>query len=379
MTSYYIQTNLICLTLLAGLGTLLHRRKGAVPAQQLALIRMIVFTIIICVSDIFAWTCNGKIFPGARLIIEFSNMVYFASITWTCFAWLNYVNIFVHSLEFNHKKRIIISAIPLMIMMVIILLNPLTHFLFAIDDYNVYSRGDGVILHWVISWSYLFLATGQTLHRIRKSKTKLERKQYYPLLSFIILPAVAAICQMIFYGMTVTQCGITLSIIMIAFGTLREQISSDTLTGLNNRKALENYLTGRLQKQGQYFSVLFCDIDNFKSVNDTLGHAKGDLVLQRTADVLRRACSRALDPLFLCRYGGDEFIICGVDVSGETLDSFSVILFEELTNMNMQFPNEHSLDISIGCAVGYCASEDEVEELIRQADSSMYKAKSGKR
>ena len=86
-------------------------------------------------------------------------------------------------------------------------------------------------------------------------------------------------------------------------------VSSDTLTGLNNRKALENYLSARLQKQGQQFSVLFCDIDHFKTINDTLGHAKGDLALKQAAEALRQACGRAPEPLFLCRYGGDEFVI----------------------------------------------------------------------
>ena len=379
MTSYYVQTNLICLILLVGLVTLLNRKKGAIPAQQLAFIRLIMCTIIICVSDIFAWTCNGKVFPGARLIIELSNMIYFGSITWTCFAWLNYVNIFIHPLDYNHKKRMVVRVIPAVIMTLIAVLNPLTHWFFSLDSSNVYARGNGVIIHWLISWGYLFYATGLTLHRIRVSKTKLERKQFYPLFSFIVLPVIGAVCQMIFYGMTATQCGITLSIIMIGFGTLREQISSDTLTGLNNRKALENYLSNRLQKQGQQFSVIFCDIDHFKTINDTLGHAKGDLALKQAAEALRQACGRAPEPLFLCRYGGDEFVICGVDIADETVDVFAENLREELEIMNTQFSGEHPIDISIGFASGFCNSEDDVEVLIHKADTSMYETKNGKR
>ena len=379
MTSYYIQTNLICMILLLGLGTLLHKRKGTFPARQLAFRRMILFTSFLCISDIFAWSCNGKSFFGVRLILELSNMIYYAAITWTCFAWLNYVNVSIHDLEYDHRRRMFISAIPVVAMTVIILLNPFTHFLFSLDGNNVYSRGSGVFLHWIISWGYLLFASGQVVHRIRKSKSKLERKSYYPLLWFIVLPVIAAISQMIFFGMTAMQCGISLTSVMFSYRNLQEQISSDALTGLNNRKALENYLSNRLAKQGQQFVVLFCDIDHFKAINDTLGHAKGDIALKRVASVLRRACGRAPEPLFLCRYGGDEFVICGVDISEDTIRFFSANLSEELSVMNMQHPDDQPLDISLGRSDGFCATEDEVEVLIHLADQSMYENKNGKR
>lgn len=379
MTSYYIQTNLICMILLLGLGTLLHKRKGALPARQLAFSRLILFTFLLTVSDIFAWTCNGKSFPGAHALLEISNMVYYAAITWTCYSWLNYVNVTIQNLEYDHRKRMIFSAIPVITMTIVIFLNPLTHYLFSFDSDNVYHRGGGVFLHWVVSWGYLLFATGQVLHRIRKAKTKLERKTYYPLLWFVIMPVVAAVAQMFFYGMTAMQCGITLSTVMISFGNQQEQISSDTLTGLNNRKALENYLSNKLMKQGQQFVVLFCDIDHFKAINDTLGHAKGDIALKRVAGVLRRACGRAPEPLFLCRYGGDEFVICGVDISQSTVDFFAENMSEELSVLNQQHPDEQPLDISLGFAEGFCGSEDDVEKLIHQADTSMYAVKNSKK
>lgn len=379
MTSYYIQTNLICMILLVGLGTLLHKKKGTLPARQLAFSRLILFTSFLCISDVFAWSCNGKSFVGVRVILELSNMIYYAAITWTCYAWLNYVNVCIQNLEYDHRKRMVLSAIPVITMTIIIFLNPLTHFLFSFDSNNVYARGNGVLFHWLISWGYLLYATGQVVHRIRNAKSKLERKSYYPLLWFIVLPVTAAVAQMFFYGMTAMQCGITLSTVMISFGNQQEQISSDTLTGLNNRKALENYLSNKLMKQGQQFFVIFCDIDHFKAINDTLGHAKGDIALKRVAGVLRRACGRASEPLFLCRYGGDEFVICGVDISGETLLSFTEDLHEELSIMNMQHPDEQPLDISMGRAEGFCTSEDDVEKLIHLADTSMYENKNGKR
>ncbi len=375
MTSYYIQTNLICLILLLGLTAMLRRRKGTLPARRLAFIVMVIFAMVTCFSDIFAWTCNGKEFPGARLILETANILYFLAIVWTAFAWLNYVNIRIQSLESSSKKRMVLSSIPVLLMSALILLNPITHYMFTLDENNVYSRGPGVVLHWVVSWGYLLAATGLTLLRIRRAKTKLERKKLYPLLWFIVLPSVSAVAQMLFYGMTAMQCGITLSTVMITFGSQEEQISSDTLTGLNNRKALESFLSNRLMRQQQHFSVLMCDVDRFKSINDTYGHAKGDIALKRVASALKIACGKTGQPLFLCRYGGDEFVICGTDIADEALDDFSALLQTELDALNRDHPNDIPLSISLGRAAGVCETEDDVEKLLHLADTDMYQHK----
>lgn len=84
-----------------------------------------------------------------------------------------------------------------------------------------------------------------------------------------------------------------------------EQAHSDTLTGLRNRRSLERILD-HLAQTKESFSLVQIDLDYFKSVNDTLGHAAGDMILQHVANVLRRE-TRHDD--FLIRMGGDEFLL----------------------------------------------------------------------
>ena len=84
-----------------------------------------------------------------------------------------------------------------------------------------------------------------------------------------------------------------------------EQAHSDTLTGLRNRRSLERILD-HLAQTDESFSLIQIDLDYFKSVNDTLGHAAGDTILQHVANVLRRE-TRHDD--FLIRMGGDEFLL----------------------------------------------------------------------
>ncbi|EBA16676.1 diguanylate cyclase, putative [Roseobacter sp. SK209-2-6] len=84
-----------------------------------------------------------------------------------------------------------------------------------------------------------------------------------------------------------------------------EQAFTDTLTGLKNRRAMDHIL-GRLISRGTDFAVMHIDLDFFKAVNDTLGHAAGDAVLQNVAKVMVE-CTRQSDTV--ARVGGDEFVI----------------------------------------------------------------------
>jgi diguanylate cyclase (GGDEF)-like protein len=90
---------------------------------------------------------------------------------------------------------------------------------------------------------------------------------------------------------------------------MERQAISDGLTGLHNYRHFQETLKGevsRAERYGETFCLLMMDLDHFKSVNDTIGHQKGDEVLRAVSDVLR-ACSRESD--YLARYGGEEFAI----------------------------------------------------------------------
>lgn len=375
MVSYYVQINVLCILLMVGVNVALRGKNGFLPARRLAFSRLVLITSIVCLSDIGAWVLNGRQFYGARVLLEISNMVYFAGITWTCYAWMNYVHTCTRDLQYNYRRLMLLTAIPMFVMFALIAINPLTHFMFSIDAENVYHRGNGVFLHWIISWGYLLVTTIELLVLIRKSRSRVEKAQLIPMVWFAVMPAIGAMIQMIFYGVTTTQCGIVLSIVTIAFSVIRAEVSNDSLTGLNNRKAFENFVAERIQKPGRHYSVLLCDIDKFKKINDTQGHAAGDIALKCVADALKKACGRSQMPLFLCRYGGDEFVICGTDLEMGSVGRIMAILNQEVEAANDHNPEQLRLSISIGSAGGVCSREEEVEKLLEAADESMYRSK----
>lgn len=136
-----------------------------------------------------------------------------------------------------------------------------------------------------------------------------------------------------------------------------ENVITDPLTGLYNRRWL--FKKAEQLVQQQEIGIIFCDIDNFKKLNDEKGHKHGDLVLQQTGEVIRRILNGYG---FGVRYGGEELI--GL----VTNTMFTERLAEKILEAVRK---EINITMSIGIAVG----QDSVEELLKTADERMYISK----
>lgn len=156
---------------------------------------------------------------------------------------------------------------------------------------------------------------------------------------------------------------------------LTRQALHDSLTGLANRALLSDRVTaalGRNLRRNSKSAVLFLDLDNFKIVNDTLGHAAGDSLLNTVADRLR-SCLRASD--LAARLGGDEFAILIEDIerAGEEIYVADRILTALRAPINIG-----GKEVFVGASIGIALSSPSIkapEDLLRNADAAMYTAK----
>jgi diguanylate cyclase (GGDEF)-like protein/PAS domain S-box-containing protein len=149
----------------------------------------------------------------------------------------------------------------------------------------------------------------------------------------------------------------------------------DYLTGLPNRMLLTERLSqaiGMAHRHRTRGAVLFLDLDNFKRVNDTLGHVIGDHLLQQVADRMN-ACVRATDTV--CRHGGDEFVILLAEID-QPQDAAYIAdkLRVELAMPNLIDGHELPTSISIGISV-FPDDGNAVEDLMKNADTAMFHAK----
>ncbi len=151
----------------------------------------------------------------------------------------------------------------------------------------------------------------------------------------------------------------------------------DKLTGVPNRRALLVELFNEVERANRYerpLSVAFVDIDHFKAVNDTYGHAVGDIVLRGVAQTIK-ANLRATD--VLGRYGGEEFMLLltetNVDEGALLTEKLRLIVSRQ--RWAVEGNADLSVTISIGIAGGIGARLSS-DELVRDADAAMYSAKS---
>lgn len=158
----------------------------------------------------------------------------------------------------------------------------------------------------------------------------------------------------------------------ISHGELREQAYTDVLTGLPNRQAFVEELERRFRQPEARVGALFIDLDDFKIVNDSLGHAAGDQLLYIVAARLRAAV-REGD--LVARLGGDEFAVlvsCENDAAAASVVADKVLA--ALDDDVLLDGTRMTVDCSVGVAVAG-AGVDSADDLLRDADFAMYMAK----
>jgi diguanylate cyclase (GGDEF)-like protein/PAS domain S-box-containing protein len=155
---------------------------------------------------------------------------------------------------------------------------------------------------------------------------------------------------------------------------LRHQAFHDALTGLPNRSLFEDrvrHAVARARRHGRGLAVLFVDLDDFKTVNDSLGHAAGDDLLRQVAERLD-VCTRAADTV--ARLGGDEFAVLAEEAEGparaEDVAGRIHLALEKAFDIS-----EHEIFVHSSIGIALAEHGTTSEELLRNADMAMYAAK----
>jgi len=159
---------------------------------------------------------------------------------------------------------------------------------------------------------------------------------------------------------------------------LTELTQTDPLTGLKNRRALDNALENeweRLQRSDGSLSLLFVDADHFKQYNDSHGHAQGDIALKHLAECIDRHVRRRGD--LAARYGGEEFVVVLPNTDEAGAFQIGEAIRGEVERGEPSASSEAipPFTVSIGCATGRRSHPSSLEELTSSADLALYAAK----
>lgn len=182
----------------------------------------------------------------------------------------------------------------------------------------------------------------------------------YQMISYVVTTVTAAIFSFFFARRTNTQ-----------YAQLERWATKDPLTGLYNRRNLDDELSIALASRDRHhldYGMIILDLDNFKALNDKLGHAAGDQILKDLAELIRSS-TRVDDRAF--RYGGDEFVILLPNTDRDGLTTIAHNLVHSIAeNLRCE---DTSVTASLGAAL--LTANDDRESWNKRADRCLYRAK----
>lgn len=225
-------------------------------------------------------------------------------------------------------------------------------------------------------FSHFCLVTYLMITHVELEVVDISEIYFSPL--FLLFTGLMTLLNMIFMG----SIGVLLSERVFKLEQklldIKNKSETDPLSGLCNRRSFIKIMTkelhrnSRLKDQSQ-MALIFIDIDFFKKVNDTYGHAAGDIVIQKISKFLESAC-RPYDTV--ARWGGEEIVILNPQTSGDQSLRFAERLRQGVEDLYITIDDNRTIQITISIGVAiYTPNGEEMNELIDRADRMLYLAK----
>lgn len=292
-----------------------------------------------------------------------------AGYCWFCFGELHLGRTFLY-----RRSARIVSLIPMAVALVLYAVGLARGSTFVQLDDGTLGNGP---LYGVITMAamlYLIIVTVDSLVHAVNAPLRSQRRKYLTFASFAIAPMVASIVDVLVPDMPVMSPAMLISIMLVLRQLQDSRISTDALTGLNNRRRADAYLEENLPRAtaDAPLCLYVMDMNRFKAINDTYGHLEGDRALKTMADALREASSE-LDA-FAARWGGDEFVMICTHGPGCSSERGTRSIKEHLARQAQAQGIEYALSCSVGHAVCTDPAADS-RAFFHEADASLYAEK----
>lgn len=331
---------------------------------------LILITMMVLSLDIGSILVDGQQGVLFYILNNTINTIFFILNPFAAMMWALYASYQLFHDIHRLKIEMTLLLVPITINALLSSLSPSLGLMFRIDNENVYQRGPLFLVLAFVSFLPIIYST--ILYIVLRKR--ISRNFFIPMLLFTVLPVIGATIQTLFYGFNILWSSITVSIFIVHNSVQNQKLNLDHLTGVFNRRQIDNYINDRIQfaKKGKSFSCIILDIDNFKSINDKYGHLVGDEALLDIVHILK-SCIRNDD--FLARYGGDEFIIVLDIIDEHKLKQTIARIQDYIKEYNQTSLKPFILGISTGHKVYDSKSGVSRKEFIAKIDSLMYQNK----
>lgn len=373
---FYTEANLVCVTILAIL-LLNNRIYGTQRETQVWFNRAIIAFMLYFVSDIgWAAVLSGQL-PRTRLLIILFNLSNYILLSLMAIQWFMYMAASEKMSFRKDRKKQLLCYLPMCVSALVIVIAYITAPLYWISERNELN---GLYYPMMIVVPILYLLTAFLLSVInaRKAQSRDEKKMDWMIGIFPLGVMVAGLIQMFSLNAPIFCFGCTVMLLFFYIQHMQTMISVDPLTRLNNRGQINRYMDQLHYRENVRVYLMMIDIDRFKEINDTYGHAEGDQALILVAETLKEACEHFKASAFLGRYGGDEFtIILQYSPENDTPEQAVQAIHSALDKKRGKKQLPYPLEVSIGYAALRDAN-DTMQDCMIRADEKLYIDKRGK-
>lgn len=332
---------------------------------------MLWVNLALLAMDLSTWLLNGRQFVGARALNLLTTAFYYALHPVMCLLWLLYCEYKLTGDRRRLKRRLPLYALPLAAAELLTAASCFHKLVFTVDADNLYARGPLYVPFVALTFGYFLYTYVLLLRALRRERAAAKRREIRFLFLYPLFPIVSAVVQSFCFGLAIIWTSSVVSLLILYFNLQNAQITTDALTGINNRRRFESYIDAKLsgRRRMPMLFLLMIDINHFKSINDRFGHLAGDGAIRRTAQLIVHAVRR---DDFVARIGGDEFVVVGERENEAEMLRAAQAIEQAIAAFDRDGGAAYELSVSIGCSFAHEWQNKTADELISEADAAMY-------
>ena len=367
---FYTEAGLICVIILSTI-LLTDRMYNTKQEKQVWFGRAIVMFMLYFISDAFWAAMLSGEFTVKRsyvVLVNLSNYILLGLMAYGLFMFIAASE----KMPFRKdavKRRLIF--LPVIISTLAISIAYVKKPLFWVNEQNELNNLYFPLMI-VVPSIYLWAGFGLSVRYAVKSASKMDKLRFLAIGSIPVIVMAFGMIQVVALNAPTFCFGCTVMWLFYYLENMQTMISIDDLTHLNNRGQINRYLEQIHYNKDIRVIIMMIDINKFKTINDTYGHAEGDRALVIVSEALRQTCEQIKASVFLGRYGGDEFTIVIKNPEEDIMPEQLVSLIRSILT---QKKTENQLPYDLNVSIGYDlirGSDDDANECLKRADKNLY-------
>lgn len=367
---FYTEASFICVLILTMI-LINDRLHGTLQEKRLWFRRAVITFILYFISDACWAAMLSGLFPQIRFFAVLVNLTNHIFLNLMGYGMFMFITISEKMTFAHNRRRMLLCFLPVVIsilgMTVLYMINPL----FWINE-NLELNPIYYPFLFVPPSLYLCAGFAHSVINAKHTDVKEEKLQYFLLGSIPIGVMAFGMIQVVVLNAPTFCFGCTIMWVWFYMQNMQTMISVDDLTRLNNRRQINRYIDQFHYSEDNRIIIMMIDIDRFKMINDTFGHAEGDRALIIVSEALRQTCENLNSSAFLGRYGGDEFTII---IKNPKEDEQPEQISETIRRTISQKQEDNHLSYDLEISIGYDelkSRDDTIQDCLIRADEKLY-------